>query len=159
MEKFNKKLKNYLTIFKTPIAPNSLDPTLFYFPETGEPPRLLPGVHAQITNDIEMIASMDPSRIKRYFIVGDAVKPGCKSRTSDIKVLVVLNKNIMDVDVDGLMAEEILKICNAVSNRQAVGTVRKIRYIPTVREVKSEDYPGIYDIPYASWFKTPSGMN
>lgn len=158
MEKFNQKLKNYLTIYKTPIAPDSLDPTIFYFPENGQPPVLLPGVAAQITNDMQSFASTDPSRIKHYVMVGDAVTPGIKNRTSDIKVLIILNKDLLDVDVDGVMAEEILKLSQALSGRQAIGTTREIRYVPTIRPLKLEDYNGVYDIPNQAWLKTPSGM-
>tara|TARA_R110000868_G_scaffold250424_8_gene507019 strand:+ start:2742 stop:3221 length:480 start_codon:yes stop_codon:yes gene_type:complete len=158
MDKFNQKLKDYLTVYKTPIAPNSLDPTVFYFPETGEPPRLLPGINAQITNDLQALASTDPTRIQSCVIVGDAVKPGTNNRTSDIKVLVVLNKALMNIDMDGIMAEEILKMCNALSQRQAVGTTRKINYVPTVRDLELNDYEGVYDIPNNTWIKTPSGL-
>jgi hypothetical protein len=155
---FNKKLKSYLTVYKVPIAPDSLDPTVFYFPETGELPRLLPGVQAQITNAIEMLVSGQPSRVVRYVIVGDAVSPGTKKRDTDIKVIVQLNKAIMDVDVDGLLAEDVLKLCDTLSNKIAIGTMRKIRYIPTIRDIDVADYSAIYDVPTSSWLKVPSGL-
>jgi hypothetical protein len=157
MDKFNNKLKSYLTVYKIPIAPNSLDPTIFYFPETGELPQLLPSVHAQIINDIEMFVSGQPSRIKKYVIVGDVVTPGCKSKTSDIKVIIVLNKDLMDLDIDGLLAEEILKLANALSGRQAVGSLRKIQYIPTIRN-DFKEYNAVYDIANCNWLKTPRAI-
>jgi len=155
---FNRKLKKYLTVYKVPIAPDSLDPTVFYFPENGEPPRLQPAIHAQITNDIEILVSNQPARVKHYVLVGDIVTPGNKSKNSDIKVLIILNKNIMDVDVDGLAAEEILKTANALSGRLAIGTLHKIQYVVTVRDIDPKNYNAIYDIPNFSWIKTPSGI-
>jgi hypothetical protein len=157
MENFNKKLKSYLTVYKIPIAPDSLDPTVFYFPETGELPKLLPSVHAQITNDIEMFTSGQPSRIKNYVIVGDVVTPGSKDRTKDIKVLIILNKDLLDIDVDGLLAEEILKLTNTLSGRQAHGTLRKIQYIPTLRQ-DFKKYNAVYDVGRYEWLKVPSAI-
>jgi hypothetical protein len=159
---FDKKLNSYLTVYKTPIASDQLDPTVFYFPENGERPRLQPGVHAQITNDIEMLASGQPARIVKYVIVGKVVEPGNNDKTCDIKVLVVINKNIMDFDVDGLVAEDLLKLANTLSRKLAVGTLHKIRYIIMIKdptqEPQSKKYPAIYNVPTFSWIKYPSGL-
>jgi hypothetical protein len=64
----------------------------------------------------------------------------------------------MDVDVDGLLAEEIMKLANNLSGRLATGTCRKINYVPTVRKPELEDYEGIYDIPMFKWIKMPNGL-
>ena len=155
---FDKKLKSYLTIYKTPIAPDSLDPTVFYFPETGEHPRLHPGVHAQITNDVEMFVSGQPARVKKYVIVGDIVTPGKDKKTSEIKVLIVINKDLLDVDPDGLLASEVLKLADSLSGKLAIGTLHKIRYVPMVRDIDPANYNAIYDIPNFNWIKLPSGL-
>jgi len=155
---YNKGLNDYLTIYKVPVAPDSLDPTVFYFPENGERPRLQPGVHAQITNDIEILVSGQPSRVKQYVIVGDVVTPGNTKTNGDIKVLVVINKDLLDVDADGMLAEEVLKLSNSLSGKLAVGSTRKIRYTPMVRTPNSDNYEAIYDIPNISWIKYPSGL-
>ena len=158
MPLFEKKYVDYLTVYKIPIAPGQLDPTVFYCPETGEDPTLLPSIHAQITKDLEQLSSNQHQRIKNYYLVGPATKPGAKSRTGELRVLVELNKNIMDVDVDGLAAEEIMKLSKNLSGRLAVGTGRPIVYVPTVRPIQPSDYEGIYDIPKFRWFKLPSGV-
>jgi hypothetical protein len=155
---FNKKLNSYLTVYKTPIAPDSLDPTVFYFPETGEHPRLHPGVHAQITNDVEMFVSGQPARVKKYVIVGDVVTPGKNNKRSEIKVLIVINKDLLDVDPDGLLADGVLKLADSLSGKLAVGTLRPIRYVPMIRDIDSANYNAIYDIPNFNWIKTPSGL-
>jgi len=158
MPLFEKKYVNYLTVYKIPIGPNQLDPTVFYFSEIGEPPQLLPSIHAQITSDLEQFTSGQPQRIKNYYLVGSACKPGSKNRKGELRVVIELNKDIMDLDVDGLAAEEILKLAKALSNRLAVGTCRKIVYTPTVRPIDTDKYEGIYNIPRFQWLKTPNGL-
>ena len=153
------KLRDYLTIGKPPIGPNELDPGLFRYSEVGQDPVLLPGVHAQIVNDIEMFCGNQVQRIKKFVLVGDALVPGKKNRTCELKVLIVINKDLMDIDIDGLLAEDLLKMADAISGRLAVGTLHPIRYIPTVRDIREHDeYPGIYDILQHSWLKLPSGL-
>lgn len=158
MELFEKKLLSYLTLYKTLIGPNQLDPTIFYSSETGEEPKLQPGIHSQIVKDLEILCSNQPSRIKNYYMVGDVCKPGSKNRKSDIKVVVELNKALMDVDFDGLVAEEMMKLANNLSNKLATGTMRKICYVLTIRPINSQQYEGIYDIAKFCWYKTPSGL-
>lgn len=158
MPLFEKKYVDYLTVYKIPIGPNQMDPVVFYSSELGEEPKLLPGIHAQITKDLEQFASGQPQRIKNYYLVGPATKPGSKNRLGELRVIIQLNKQLMDLDIDGLLAEEILKMAKALSGRLAVGTGRKIVYVPTVRPIESSDYEGIYDIPNFRWLKLPSGV-
>lgn len=158
MPLFEKKYVDYLTVYKIPISPNQMDPVVFYSSEIGEEPKLLPSIHAQITKDLEQFASGQPQRIKNYYLVGPATKPGSKNRLGELRVIVQLNKQLMDLDIDGLLAEEILKMAKALSGRLAVGTGRKIVYIPTVRPMEASDYEGIYDIPNFRWLKLPSGV-
>lgn len=158
MPLFEKKYIDYLTIYKVPIGPNQLDPAVFYHSEIGEEPKLLPGIHSQIINDLEQFTSGQPQRIKNYYLVGPATKPGSKNRLGELRVIIELNKNLMDVDVDGLLAEEIMKLAKELSGKLAVGTGRKIVYIPTVRPMEPSDYEGIYDVLNFRWFKLPSGV-
>jgi hypothetical protein len=154
----DQKLKNYLTLFKVPIAPDSLDPNIFYFPEQGGTPRLHDSIYAQITRDIEFFCGEQPQRISKYYLVGDALIPGNKDRTKDLIVLILLNKNLMDLDVDGLLAEEILKLSNAISGKYVLGTSRLLMYRTTLREDSIEKYQGVYDLFTQQWVKLPSGL-
>jgi hypothetical protein len=151
------KLKSYLTLHKPCISPNSLDPNVFYFPETGEPPVLQPRIHSQILNDLEFFCKEQQNRIKKYVLVGDALIPGNQDRTKPLKVLIVLNKDIMDLDIEGMLSEVILKTLNSLSGRLAYGTVRPIVYTPTVRslDIHKEQYQAIYDIATNAWIKLP----
>ncbi len=158
MPLFEKKYIDYLTTYKIPVGPNQLDPTVFYYSETGEEPKLLPAIHAQITKDLETFTSNQPQRIKGYYLVGNACKTGPKSRKGDLRVLIELNKDIKDIDVDGLAAEAILNLAKNLSGKLATGTSRKIVYTITVRPIDVSSYEGIYDIPKFRWLKAPNGL-
>jgi hypothetical protein len=154
---FEKKYSDYLTVYRIPVGPNQLDPVVFSCSDKGEEPKLLPAIHAQITQDLERLVSNQPERIKNYYLVGPATKPGSKNKTGDIRVVVELNKNIMDADIDGLLAEDLLKLAKSLSGKLATGTCRKIMYVLTVRPVAPSDYEGIYNIPHFNWLKLPQG--
>jgi hypothetical protein len=153
------KLRNYLTIGKPPIGPNELDPGVFRYSEVGRDPVLLPGIHAQIVNDVEMFCGNQGQRIKKFVLVGDALIPGNKNRICELKVLIIINKDLLDIDIDGLLAEDLLKMADSISGRLAVGTLHPIRYIPTIRDVREHnEYQGIYDILMHTWIKLPPGL-
>ena len=159
MPVFEKKYVDYLTTYKIPIGPNQLDPVVFAYSEIGEEPKLLPSIHAQITRDLEIFVGGQPQRISNYYLVGPACQPGSKNRLGELRVIILLNKQLMDVDIDGLLAEAILKLSKELSGKLAVGTGRKINYVVTTRPVEKSDYEGIYDIPNFKWIKLPNGVN
>jgi hypothetical protein len=158
MPLFEKKYADYLTVYKIPIAPDQLDPTVFYFPETGESPVLLPAITTQIAKDMEHFSSNQEFRIKNYYLVGPATIPGSKNRSGELRIIIEINKQIMDIDVDGLAAEAIMKLAKQLSGKLATGTTRPIVYVPTVRPIEPSDYPGIYNIPKFQWLKLPNGV-
>lgn len=155
---FEKKYSDYVTIYKIPIGPNQLDPLVFYFSEIGEAPALQPSIHSQITRDLEEFTSNQPQRVKNYYLVGNCVKPGPRSRKGPLTVLVEINKDLLDFDVDGLDSERILDFLNSISGKLAVGTCKKINYKLTVRPINLEEHEGIYDIPRHVWVKIPNGL-
>lgn len=158
-KRFEQKLKDYLTVYKIPIAPNSLDPQLFYFPETGEQPKLLPAIHSQIINDLEAFVGEQPQRIKKYYLIGDTVVPGNKNRKAPLIILIQLNKDLMDIDIDGILSEELLKLTKRLSNRLAIGTLHPIQYRLTVRNLDPKEHKGVYDLAQQSWIKLPNGVS
>ncbi len=155
---FEKRIEDYLTIYKIPIGPNQLDPTVFYFSETQNIPILLPSIHSQISKDLETIASDQPTRIKNYYLVGPALIPGNKNRSSELRVIIVVNKEMMDVDVEGVLAERILRAAKELSGKIAIGTTRPIEYVITTREVENENYKGIYNLSTNEWKQIPNGL-
>ena len=159
MPLFEKKLEDYLTIFKIPIGPNQLDPVVFYFSETGEPPKLLPSIYNQIMRDLEILSGGQSYVISKCYIVGSALKPGSKNRRGSIDIFVVLNDVVIKADVDGIATEQLLRTAKSLSGKLALGTVRPIRYIVSVRDIVKEKYDGIYDLNTNEWIKTPNGIN
>lgn len=158
MPLFEKKYAGYLTAYKIPLAPDQLDPTVFYTPEEGGDPKLLPSIHSQIARDLETLTGTDqPYRIKGYYLVGSALLPGNKHKNDDLKVIIQINNDIKDTEADGARAEAILTMASKLSNRKAIGTCRNIIYVPTVRSIKDQNYEGIYDIYAHSWLKQPNG--
>lgn len=155
---FEKKYIKYLNVHKVPVGPNQLDPNVFPVPIEGQEYRLIPSIHSQITRDLEIFAGGQPERITNYYLVGSACKAGTKDRTGELRVIVVLNKNLKDLDIDGLLAERILKMAKELSGKLAVGTGRKINYVITIRPIDKDRYEEIYDIPRFSWIKPPSGL-
>ena len=161
MKKYrDKKLKNYLTVDKAPIAPDSLDASVFYFPDQGGDPRLHDTISSQIVRDMEVFCGEQPYRVKKYYLVGDALIPGNKKRTKDLIVIIILNKDLMDLDLDGLLAEEILRLANQLSGNYARGTSRLLMYKPRLRDdvIGNKKYPGVYDLYSQQWVKLPSGL-
>lgn len=155
---FEKKYIKYLRVYKTPIGPNQLDPFIFPVAREGEEPRLIPSIHAQITKDLEIFTGGQPQRIKNYYLVGPACNPRSKSRHGELRIIIELNKDLKDIDIDGLLSERILKLAKELSGKLATGTTRKINYIVTIRPIRETQYEGIYDIPNFSWIRTPSGL-
>jgi hypothetical protein len=155
---FEKRIEDYLTIYKIPIGPNQLDPTVFYFSETESEPKLLPTIHSQISRDIETLAPDQPTRIKNCYLVGSALTPGNKNRSGELRVIIIINKEMMDVDVDGVIAERILRGAKELSGRHAAGTTRPINYAIATREIDDTNYNGIYNLSTNEWKRIPNGL-
>ncbi len=155
---FEKKLKDYLTVYKIPIGPNDLDPTLFVYDPTLDAPLLSPRILTQITKDLQSFTGEQPSRIKNAYVVGKTMKPGNKDRHSSLRVVIVMDKNIMDADVDGILAEEVLKLAKSLSGRLAMGTTHPIDYTVSMRDIDTAKYEGIYDVLNSRWHKIPNGV-
>lgn len=154
--KFNRRLKKYLTVYKIPIGPNQLDPTVFYFDSLEHIPKLLPNILSQITRDVESIAGNCAQLIKECYLVGPSLNPGNNNTSGALKVLLVLNKSMLDSD--GLLAENVLKSTKYLSGRLALQTIRPINYIPMIRTVDTSDYKAIYDLTANAWKKMPNGL-
>ena len=156
---FEKKYADYLTVYKIPVGPDQLDPTIFYYSVTQNVHKLLPTIHSQIISDLEFFTDRQPQRVKNCYIVGPVVDPGNKNKNGEIRVIVEINKDIMDVDVDGLSSERVTSTLHNLSNKLATGSTRSIVYIPSVRPIEKNSYTGIYDIVKNEWLKEPQGLN
>jgi hypothetical protein len=146
--------KAYLPYHTNPIAPNSLDPRVWYFLPQGGDPKLQPQVKMQIFGDIERINSAEGEggikRVWEYFIVGPVLEENSSEKCS-LNVLVLINKT----NLDDMLKERILQIIKQINGHLATGTLHPIYYIPTIRDLDQERYSAIYHPYTEKWVKKP----
>jgi len=148
-------LKAYHKHHKNPLPPGSLDPSVFYFPEDGSDPFLMPGIKSQIIEDIERINNAELPNIKTrvwsYVITGPILKEKA-SKTCDIQVRVQLaTNNLVDVT-----KERILQTIKNINGKLAYGSLHPLIYIPTIRALDLNHINGAYDPFKNVWIKKPS---
>jgi hypothetical protein len=146
--------KAYLKYHTNPIAPNSLDPRVWYFLPQGGDPKLQPEVKTQILQDIDRINSSEQEFAKKrvwdYFIIGPVLDE-ISSEKCSLNVLVQINKT----NLDDILKERILQTIKQINGRLATGTLHPIYYIPTIRDLDKERYPAIYHPFTEKWIKKP----
>jgi len=146
--------KAYLKYHTNPIAPDSLDPRIWYFLPDGGDPILLPQIKTQIFQDIDRINSAEQEFAKKrvwdYFIVGPVLQENSSERSS-INVLVQINKT----NLDDSLKERILQTIKNISGKLATGSLHPIYYIPTIREIDKDRYSAIYHPYTQKWIKKP----
>lgn len=146
--------KAYEQYNKKPLAPGSLDPYVFYFPENGSGPFLMPGIQSQIIEDIERINNAELPNVKTRvwnFIITGPILNEKASKTCDIIVKVQLNTNNL-VDTT---KERILQTIKNINGKLAYGTLHPLIYIPTIRPLDLETLNGAYDPFKNLWVKKP----
>ena len=146
--------KAYLKYHTHPVAPNSLDPRIWYFSPDGGDPVLQPAVKSQILKDIEIINSVEHGggrkRVWEYFIVGPVLEEE-SSKRCDINILILIDKT----NLDDMVKERVLQTIKQINGRLATGSLHPIYYLPTIRDLDQERYPAIYH-PYSDkWIKKP----
>jgi hypothetical protein len=146
--------KAYLPYHTNPIAPNSLDPRIWYFLPQGGDPKLQPEVKTQILQDIDRINSAEQEfskkRVWDYFIVGPVLEENSSEKCS-LNVLVQINKT----NLDEMLKERILQTIKQINGRLAIGYLHPIYYILTIRDLDKERYPAIYHPYTEKWIKKP----
>lgn len=155
MDLFNEEFKKeYLKYHHNPMPPNSLDPRVWYFPDNGAEPRMLPGIKSQIIRDIDYINSAEQEYVKTrvwdYFVTGPIVQEGSTNKCS-INIIVQIDPtNLSDI-----LKERILNVIKDLNGKLAVGTTHPIYYIPTLRKVEPEKYYALYHPYTEKWIKKP----
>ena len=152
-EKTYKKTYNHYD--KKPLPPGSLDPLVFYFPGDGSGPFLMPGIHSQITEDIERINNAElpnvKTRVWNYIITGPILNENA-SKNCDIIIRVELaTYNLVDIT-----KERILRAIKDINGKLAYGTTHPIIYIPTIRPLNLKKINGAYDAFKNMWIKKPT---
>lgn len=151
---FETQHKRYLKIYAPRIPTNSLDPALFEFPDGTGVPKLSPPVYDQLMTDLMQICNNERFRAVNVFIVGPCLEKGADKRC-EVRVLVQLNKDVMDGEMDGALGERLLGACKTCSNRLLPGTQHQVVYTPTIRTISLDEYPAAYSLLDNRWAKTP----
>jgi len=146
--------KAYLKYHTHPVAPNSLDPRIWYFLPQGGDPKLQPEVKTQILNDIDKINSSEREGVRKriwdYFLIGPALEQNSSEKCS-LNILVLIDKT----NLDDFLKERILQTIKDINGKLATGSLHPIYYIPTIRDLDKERYTAIYH-PYTErWIKKP----
>lgn len=146
--------KAYLKYHTNPVAPNSLDPRIWYFAPDGGDPILQPAVKAQIFQNIERINATEQQgvqkRVWEYFIVGPSLQENSSDRSS-INILVLIDKT----NLDDMLKERILQTIKDINGKLATGSLHPIYYIPTIRDLDQDRYSAIYHPYTQKWVKKP----
>jgi hypothetical protein len=136
------------------IAPNSLDPQIFYFPESGANPILLPSVRSQILMGIEEInrveSAFTQTRVFDYILTGPIFNKNA-SETCDMVIKVQINTT----QLDDVLKERILQTIKEINGKLVVGTRHPLIYIPTIRKIEIEKLNGAYRPWNNKWEKLP----
>jgi hypothetical protein len=149
---YSKTLEQYN---KKPLPPGSLDPNVFYFPEDGSGPFLMPGIQTQIIEDIERINNTElpnvKTRVWSYIITGPILNEKA-SKNCEIHIRVQLaTNNLVDAT-----KERILQTIKNINGKLALGTLHPLIYIPTIRPLDVKQINGAYDPFKNFWVKKPT---
>ena len=132
------------------IPRNSLDPTVFQFPEEGAP-ILHSRIRAQIMEDLVEINKI--VTILDYFVIGSILTPKYSS-TSDIDVNIEVEEEIPPQKY-----ELLIDTLRAVNGRLAVGTLHPINYHIVKGQFDIDKTEAAYDLADERWLKEPSSTS
>lgn len=141
----------YLKESVVDIPRNSLDPTVFTFPEGGHP-ILQSAIKAQIQKDIERINAIFP--VRRFYIIGSIVTHRYNIN-SDIDV----NVEIEDQANQDISMEAILRVVKSLNGKLAIGTTHPINYYLIQHNYDLDKTDAAYDVANEKWLKTEEHDN
>jgi len=137
--------KQYLSESVVDIPKNSLDPTVFSFPEDS-PPVLQSAIKKQIMRDIERISNVYP--VDNYYIIGSILTKRYNPN-SDIDVCVELEPS-----ANGQVTNnELIRVAKVVNGKLATGTTHKINYRLMQHQYDLDKTDAAYDIKNEKWIK------
>lgn len=129
------------------IPRDSLDPTVFSFPDGGQP-ILQSVIKKQIQKDVERINAIFP--VRRFYIIGSIVTHRYNI-SSDIDV----NVEIEDQGKkDDISMEAILRVAKSLNGKLAIGTTHPINYYLIQHEYDLDKTDAAYDVMNEKWLKT-----
>lgn len=128
------------------IARNSIDPTVWEFPEDNLP-IIRPTIKLQILDIIEAIDRITP--VVKFYIVGSILTKQY-SPNSDIDVNVEI-----DPEIDDLTRETLFQFIKRANGSLAIGTTHPINYFIVQEEFDFDKSQGVYDLANEKWLKIP----
>jgi hypothetical protein len=155
MQFFEEAYKDAITKYEKGILyPNSLDPNVFYFPETGDP-ILLPSIEQQILRNIQQINQTESqfmqTRVWDFLLTGPILK---KDASETCPIIIKLQLNV--ANLDDVLKEKILERIKDINDKLAVGTRHPIVYIPSVRKIEFDENLGAYHVFLRKWVRKPN---
>lgn len=149
MNNFNTYINNIINESILDITRNSLDPTVFEFPD-DRPPIMHPMIKTQIMADIEKIKEV--TKVVVYFVVGSILTKKY-SPHSDIDVNVQI-----DVPDDNLMLR-IFDLIRHLNGKLAAGTTHPINYYVIKSTYDLGNTNAAYDVANEAWVKEPEDID
>jgi len=145
MNTFNKTFNDILHESVLDMPRNSLDPTVFEFPENGAP-IMHPIIKTQIINDIEKFKEL--VHVVVYFCVGSILTKNYSAH-SDIDINV-------QIDVpDDVFIENVFTLIRRLNGSLAIGTTHPINYYIIQDDYDMDKTDAAYDIANETWIKEP----
>jgi len=149
MNNFNTYINNIINESILDITRNSLDPTVFEFPD-DKPPIMHPMIKTQIMTDIEKFKEV--TKVVVYFVVGSILTKKY-SPHSDIDVNVQI-----DVSDDNLMLR-IFDLIKHLNGNLAAGTTHPINYYAVKSTYDLGNTNAAYDVANEAWIKEPEDID
>lgn len=138
--------KEYIIEAVTDIPRNSLDPTVFSFPDVGQP-KLQSSIKKQIIADITKIDNIIP--VKDFYIIGSILTKRYNNN-SDIDVNVEIQSKGTD---DEQFSELVSRVLKKLNGKLAVGTTHPVNYYIMRTEYDLDKTDAAYDVMNDKWIK------
>ena len=145
MNSFDKFFNDILNESIIDIPRNSLDNTVFEFPEDG-PPIMHPIIKTQIINDIDQLKDLVP--VVLFFAIGSILSKNYTPH-SDIDI------NVQIDTPDDTVVEAVFSVIKQINGRLAAGTTHPINYYVIKEDYDLENTDAAYDVVNESWIKEP----
>jgi len=149
MNTFNAFFNSFINESIVDIPRNSLDPTVFEFPDDG-PPIMHPIIKTQIMSDIDKFRELVP--VVTYFAVGSILTKQYTAH-SDIDINVQI-----DAPKDRVL-ESVFELMKRLNGRMASGTTHPINYYVIQEDYDLDKTVAAYDIVSERWIKEPKIVN
>lgn len=149
MNNFDNYISGVLNESIIDIPRNSLDPSVFQFPDDGLP-IMNPMIKTQIMADIEKFTEL--VQVVLYFAVGSILTKNY-SPNSDIDI------NVQIDPIDGTMTEDLFALLKHVNGSMASGTSHPINYFIIQDDYDLDKTNAAYDVANEIWIKEPTTVN